>query len=279
MRAQALHGLAREALEGAAFLIGEAFQERGRERLDVASALPQRRQADGEHVEAVVEILPKTPRQHFGLGVAMSGADDADVGLPRPRLADAAELAGLQHAQKLGLQGELHLADLVEEERSALRGLDRARPVFRRAREGAADMAEDFRLHQLARDGAAVQRDEGLLRPAGTRVHGFGAELLAGAALAHDEDRRAGRRDALDLGVERAHGRRGAHEGAEVEAGGLLRCRFGFRRIAFRDLREAGRETFGERVGRIGLQHEVDRAAPHGFDGERDRSRTAGRDH
>jgi hypothetical protein len=52
--------------------------------------------------------------------VAVGGRDDAHVDLHGLVAADALELALLQHAQQLHLDGRGDLADLVEEERAAV---------------------------------------------------------------------------------------------------------------------------------------------------------------
>ena len=64
----------------------------------------------------------------------MRGGDDADVDVDRLRLADAAHLAAIEHAQQLRLEVERELADLVEEQRAAVGGLDQALLVGARRR-------------------------------------------------------------------------------------------------------------------------------------------------
>ena len=115
-------------------------------------------------------------------------------------LADALELALLQHAQELRLQVERHVADLVEEERAAVGQLEAAARSRDRAGEGALLVAEELALEQLARDRGAVDRDERARRARRARlVDGARDQLLAGAGLAGDEHGRVGRRHPLDL--------------------------------------------------------------------------------
>ena len=64
------------------------------------------------------------------------------------RVADALELALLQHAQQLHLQRRAHRPDFVEEERAAVRLLEPALPVADGAGERAAHVAEQLRLEQ-----------------------------------------------------------------------------------------------------------------------------------
>ena len=58
--------------------------------------------------------------------VAMRGGDDAHVGRHRLGAADRANLVLLQHAQQLHLQAHRHVADLIEQQRAAVGGLEQA---------------------------------------------------------------------------------------------------------------------------------------------------------
>ena len=78
-------------------------------------------------------------------------------------LADAADLAGLRAARSsLACSVCGHRADLVEEERAAVRVLDQARPRRCRAGEGAARVAEQLVLEQRFGERRAVEGDERL---------------------------------------------------------------------------------------------------------------------
>src|SRR5262249_1975497 len=90
------------------------------------------------------------------------------------------------------------LADLVEEERAAVRELEAPRLARHRAGERAALVAEELALDQLLRDRGAVHLDERLVLPRRVVVERARDELLAGAALAGDEHRRRRVGDALE---------------------------------------------------------------------------------
>ena len=64
--------------------------------------------------------------------------------------ADAPHLAPLEHAQQLGLQVDGQLADLVQEHRAAVGGLEHALARRHRAGEGAALVTEQLALEQAA---------------------------------------------------------------------------------------------------------------------------------
>ena len=66
----------------------------------------------------------------------------------------------LEHLQQLGLRQRAHLGDLVEEQRAAVGHLELARLAGRRAGEGAALVAEQLALEQLARQRRAVHLHE-----------------------------------------------------------------------------------------------------------------------
>ena len=86
------------------------------------------------------------------------------------------------------------------------------------AGERAAHVAEEVRLEEVGRERAGVDRHE---RPGGARrepVERLRDELLAGAALADDEDRRARGRRLPDRLEDPLHRRRAADELAEVAA-------------------------------------------------------------
>src|SRR6478672_10892305 len=97
--------------------------------------------------------------------VAVRRRDDANVDTNRGRAPDALELLLLQDAKQLRLQVESHLADLVEEQRAAVRALEGALDAPDRAGEGAALVAEEGALDQPLGECGAVQLDERLVVP------------------------------------------------------------------------------------------------------------------
>ncbi len=92
-------------------------------------------------------------------------------------------------------------------------------PILRAdgAGERAALVAEELALENVRRDRAAVDRQEALVAPRAREVQRVGDQLLAGAALADDEDGRLGRRDQAHLLEEDFHLRRAADDALEAE--------------------------------------------------------------
>ena len=86
-----------------------------------------------QHVEAEEEILAEAPLLDRRVEVAVGGGDDAHVERHLVVAADGPDAALLERAQQLRLERERQVADLVEEERAAVR-LDEQARARRRAR-------------------------------------------------------------------------------------------------------------------------------------------------
>ena len=132
------------------------------------------------------------------LEVSIGGRDDPDVDLCRPAAAHGLELVFLQHAEQLDLHVERQLTDFVEEQRAAIGQFEASDPAIERAGERTSDMSEQLALDQPCRDRAAVDFHERMLVTRAAAVDGARHQFLAGAGFAEDQDRRVGRRDAID---------------------------------------------------------------------------------
>src|SRR6185503_10621047 len=164
-----------------------------REKEDVLAALAERRQFHGYDVEAIEEVLAEPSRLHLGLEIAVRRGDEPDVDLAADRVAHPANLRVLKHPQELDLQRGRHLADLVEEDGSLVRGLEEPDSIFVGPGEGALLVPEELALEQVLREGAAVDRDEISVLPRTVLVNGARHEFLPRSGLAVDEHRNLGR--------------------------------------------------------------------------------------
>ena len=79
--------------------------------------------------------------------------------------ADALERLVLQQPQHLGLHGQRHVADFVEEKRAAVALLELADAAAVGPGEGPFLVAEQLALQQVFRDGRTVDRQERRLGP------------------------------------------------------------------------------------------------------------------
>src|SRR5690606_35146822 len=173
-----------EPLDLLVVVLGEAAQEFFRDQPGISRPVPQRRQGDRDDREAVIDIFPQPPLLQRLLHVLVRGRDDPDVDRDLLLAAEPPERPLLERPQQLDLDVRLHLRDLIQEERAAVRELEAARLFVDRAGERALFVAEELVLEDLPREGAAVHRDEGPLLAGRLLVYGPGDQLLAGAALA-----------------------------------------------------------------------------------------------
>src|SRR5436190_19358044 len=211
--ADRIHRRPRHAFDPPEPAVVHPLDEVPEERLDVSSALAQRRQEEGDHPHTVAQVLAEaTFRDLAGEGL-VGRRDHPHVHRDRARGAHGHEVLLLHHAQELSLQLEGDLRHLVEEERAPVREREETVPVAHGPGEGAAHVAEELRFEQRRREGGAVDRLERRLLARALGMNGSGNELLARPGLPAEEHRAAGARDAPERAEQLLHLR-----GARVEA-------------------------------------------------------------
>jgi hypothetical protein len=156
------------------------------EQGNVFFAIAKRWDVDWNHVQSIEQILAELSVGDQSRQVAVGGGNDSHVHLDRVRVADALELALLQHPQQFHLQGGAHRAHFVEEERPFVRLLEASLAVADGTRERAAHVAEQLRFEQRFRDRAAIERDEPVHSPRAVVMNRSRDHFFAGAGLAGD---------------------------------------------------------------------------------------------
>src|SRR2546430_12117234 len=124
------------------------------------------------HGQPEIEILAKPLLTHRTLEIAVGGRHDADVDLALAHAAHAAHGALLDRPQQLPLHREVHVADLVEEQESALGSLHQAGLRFLGIGERPALVAEQLGFHERGRQRRTVDLDERLGGPRARGVDG-----------------------------------------------------------------------------------------------------------
>ena len=221
MQKQPAHGLVAKRAVGEAVHLGIAMGEMPGECRDVGRPLAQGGHGEGHDIEAEVKVLAEAPGGDLGDEVAVGGGDDAHIDLHRGRAAEPVDLALLQCAEQLRLQADVHLADLVEQERAAAGGLELADPAGDGAAEGALLVAEQLRFEQVLRDRRAVQRNERAARAARAAMQVARQHLLAGARFTRDQHRCLGTCDLLGAAHAGLHRRIAHDEGVRLPGGGF----------------------------------------------------------
>src|ERR1043165_5627841 len=262
-------GLARDRQARLAEVAREALEDVRGEQRDVVAALAQRRDEKLQGTDAVVEVLAKAVLLDERAEVAVRRCDQAHVDGAILHVAEAAEAFLLEHLQQAGLNLRVHVADLVEEHRAAMRDFEQ--PLLRRYGPGerALLVAEELRLQELARDAGAIEIDERFAGAAAAVVDPARQHGLAGAGLAVDEDRAVGAQDGVGLRAQLRD--RVALAEERIDPAPLGRLRAGHDLLPVALMLDGAADDDEQRVELHRLREELLGAEPHRFDGGGDR--------
>src|SRR5262249_55708071 len=148
-RLQKLHRLLRIPGGWLSELDRVAREEMLRDERDVVAALAERRHAQREHLEPIIEVLAEATLRELILHVPVRRRDDAHVDALLLGRANGADLAFLQRAQELRLERERHLRHFVEEERAAVGDLEEALFLLVCAGKRSLLVAEELTLEEV----------------------------------------------------------------------------------------------------------------------------------
>src|SRR5205085_854264 len=135
-------------------------EKMGDQKRYVLTTLAQRRQVNGEDIQAEVEIFAELLFLHAFAEVGVGRGDDTDVYLDRTGAADTHDLAFLQRAKQLRLKSERQFADFIEGNAAALRGFESAKFCAYRTGKGALFVAEQFAFKKRVGNCGAIHADE-----------------------------------------------------------------------------------------------------------------------
>jgi hypothetical protein len=193
-----LHGFRRDLSDGFFHVTGVAPDEMQDQRRDILGPLSQRWDQDGKDVEAIEQILAEVAGSDLLFQIAVGGGDEAQVDADGAGSSHALELQILEDPQELRLQLGRDLSDFVEEDRPLIGELEAAHPLGDGSGEGPLLVSEQLAFEEPGGDGGAVDLHERSIAPSAQAVNRARHQLLPGAGLALDENRRVGRCDGLD---------------------------------------------------------------------------------
>src|SRR5580704_17365646 len=121
-----------------------ASEEMVRQQGDVLAAFAQRWKMDFDGIQAKKQILAESTRGRLGSHVCVGGRQNAHVRSTCRRRADALEFARFEHPQKLGLQIQRDVGDLVQKKGAALSKLKTPDTIVARVGEGTFHVAEEL---------------------------------------------------------------------------------------------------------------------------------------
>jgi hypothetical protein len=158
-------GPARDAADVLLELLGVLAEKVLDEDGNVGLARAQGRDGDGDHVEAVVQVLAEGARAHGGAQIHVGRREHAQIDGNGMRAAQPLDLALLEGAQQLGLEIDAQRAHLVQEQGAAVGQLELAHLACVGPREGALLVPEQLGFEEGVRDGGEVDGHEGLGAP------------------------------------------------------------------------------------------------------------------
>src|SRR5215472_16827083 len=92
----------------------------------VFPTLAQSRDTDFDGIQPEQEIFSELAGRTGGRKISVRRGNDPDIHLPRSRLADSLNLAGLKDTQQFRLLAKRNVADLVEKDCAAIREFEPA---------------------------------------------------------------------------------------------------------------------------------------------------------
>src|SRR6266542_3555159 len=164
---------------------------------NIFRALPQRRNAESDRVDAEVQVLAQLAVAQRGVQIDVRRAYETEIDADDAIAANRTVLALLQHAQQLRLEIWRHFANLIQQQRAPLRHLEEAFLVRLRPGEGPLLVPEQLGLDQVFRNRGAIDLDEGALGALAVVVDRVGDQLLASAVLPLNKDVGVAARDAF----------------------------------------------------------------------------------
>ncbi len=141
------------------------------------------------NAEPVEQIRPEPARRRQRRQIGIGRGDDPHIDGQGFVASNPLERAVLDRTQDFLLHGKRGRGDLVKEQGAAVRRLEPSGAAANSAGESTGLMPEQLGIQQRLRQRRAVELDEGAI-PAGREIgKTVGNQLLAGAALADDQDR------------------------------------------------------------------------------------------
>ena len=147
------------------------------------------RNGEGNHLEAVVEILPKEPLFHQLPQILVGGGNKTEINFFLGCGANSGDIFVLQGEQQLSLGGQGEGVDLVQKKCASMGRLNHPhfpglicpgkRPFL---------IAEQLRLDEVFRECGAVEGDHGFVAPAAALVNVIGDDFLPGTGFSANQD-------------------------------------------------------------------------------------------
>src|SRR4029077_2796371 len=122
--------------------------------------MPQRRQHDRKHIQAIVEITAEFSSPYHLPEISMCRHNKTDVDAMCPAAAKTLEFVRLQDPQQLRLQSWRQITDFIQEQSSSVGHFETSNLLGDSSGERTLLMPKQFAFQQVKRNGGATQADK-----------------------------------------------------------------------------------------------------------------------
>jgi hypothetical protein len=123
---------------------------------------PERWQANGKYIQAVVKVGSEPARLHFLIQVAIGGGDDPHINVDGILATYSFNLPFLQSAKQLNLQFQRQLTYFIQEKGAIVRLFEFAQPSIRCTGKTTPFVSKQFRFNEIGGQGRAIHLDHRL---------------------------------------------------------------------------------------------------------------------
>ncbi len=216
MSGQHRHRLRRDLGDPRLALLDQVLEAEVDDLGNVIRPFAQGGHADAHDIQPVIQILAEGLGFDHRFQVLVGRGQNADIDANRFRSAHPLDFSLLQDAQNLGLRGQGHVADFVQEDGASVAELEFSQTLAGGPGERALFVAKQFTLDQIVGNRCAVDGDERLGGPMTVFPDRASNEFLAGATLAGDHDRHVAGGDLADHLEDFLHHAGAAHDALAV---------------------------------------------------------------
>ncbi len=181
------HDGSRVEADRTAFFVLHARNQLVHQQRNIFDPLTQWRHFNREHVEAVVQVFAEGADFNHAFEVFVGRGNDPHIGALGLVAAHALKGPLLQYTQQLDLHRQRHIADFIEEQRTAIGQLETPGAAGDGPGKGALLMTKQLAFQQLGRNCPAVDRHKRRVAALGVVVQIARHHFLAGAGLAEDQ--------------------------------------------------------------------------------------------
>ncbi|MFO0618391.1 MAG: hypothetical protein U0414_37705 [Polyangiaceae bacterium] len=189
------------------------------EERDVRGAIAERGDGERHDREAVVQIESKCPCVDLAPQISVGRCDDAEIDFDLTAASDTTEPPALKRAEQIGLELGGQLADLIEEQGTAMGELKGAALGSVRTGKRSLFVAEELARDERGSERAAIDGDEWRVGPSARVVDGARDELLPRTRLPAHEYRNRPRSELPNIAHEAPHGARRTAQVAQTILG------------------------------------------------------------